>query len=122
MQINLEAKNQHSIQAYSENKIRVNDIDYSNSLLLNANGVIPNWPVHSIKELTMEALAPILDKKPEIIILGHAATSIQLPMAILEQLSKQRIGIECMSIGAASRTFNVLLSEHRAVAIAIILS
>ena len=30
-------------------------------------------------------------------------------------LSQQRIGIECMSIGAACRTYNILLSEHRAV-------
>ena len=120
MQINLETQSQHSIQAYNEKQIRVQDIDYSENLLMDATQIISKWPIHSINELTMANLEPILSAKPEIIIIGHAQPSIQLPISILEQLSKRRIGIECMSIGAASRTFNVLLSEHRAVAIGII--
>ena len=45
-----------------------------------------------------------------------------LPMALIEYLANQRIGIEIMSIGAASRTFNVLLSEQRAVVLGIVLA
>ena len=41
-------------------------------------------------------------------------------MPVMHYLSKQRIGIECMSIGAASRTFNVLLGEGRRVVAGII--
>ncbi|HAU0934786.1 TPA: hypothetical protein JBH70_12550, partial [Legionella pneumophila] len=49
------------------------------------------------------------------IIIGHLQTGKTLPVTLISQLSQKRIGIECMSIGAACRTYNVLLSEHRAV-------
>ena len=120
MQINREPTERHSIQAYMESEIQVNNIRYQHSLILSKNKIIPNWPVKSIQELNEETLQPILQINPEVIIIGHTQPATQLPISILQHLSNLRIGIECMLIGPACRTFNVLLNEHRNVAAGII--
>ena len=74
----------------------------------------------TIKELNEKSLEPLLTLEPVIIIIGHQQPGIYVPMSVMQYLSKQRIGIECMSIGAACRTFNVLLNEQRNVVIGVI--
>lgn len=60
--------------------------------------------------------------KPEIIIIGHENPGKFPPMEFMSHLSQLQIGMECMSIGAACRTYNVLLSENRAVVAGFIMS
>jgi len=57
----------------------------------------------------------MLDLAPEIIILGTKTPSALQRLDILKKLCEQHIGVECMAIDAACRTFNILLSEHRRV-------
>lgn len=122
MQINREAADKHTIQSYTDTQITVNNIQYSNSLIISRETIVPNWNVQSLFDLNDTDLLPLLALRPEIIIIGHNQKSVQVPMVILQALAKQRIGIECMSIGAASRTFNVLLGEQRAVVSGILFS
>ena len=122
MQINQEARDKHSIQSYSDSQIAVNNTNYNNSLIISREAIISPWPVHSVTELNDALLKPILAQKPEIILIGHNELSKYIPILLIQFLANQRIGIECMSIGAAARTFNVLLSEQRAVVIGVVLS
>lgn len=115
MQINREAADKHTIQSYSDTLITVNNINYSDSLIISREIIISNWDVHSLTDLNETHILPLLELQPEVIIIGHNQIGVQVPITIIQALSKQRIGIECMSIGAASRTFNVLLGEQRAV-------
>ena len=78
------------------------------------------WPVCRIQELNESNLADILQFNPEIILLGHGQPGVLAPMDVHQALSKSRIGMECMSIGAACRTFNVLLNEQRDVVLILI--
>lgn len=121
MQINLEATDAHSIQAYSDNEIKVNSIIYQKSLIISSRELITDWSIDSILQLDDASLEPLLRYSPNIIVIGHKQQGKFPPPTILETLSKKRIGLECMSIGAACRTFNVLLSELREVVIGIIL-
>jgi len=116
MHINLESADKHTIQSYSDSEIKINHVLYQDSILISRDEIISPWGVHSVEELSNEAiLASLLKFNPEIIIIGHKQLAMQLPIDVIERLSKLRIGIENMSIGAACRTFNVLLSEQRAV-------
>lgn len=116
MHINLESADKHTIQSYSDSEIKVNHVLYQDSILISRDEIISPWGVHSVEELSNEAILDSLLKfSPEIIIIGHKQLGTQLPIGVIERLSKLRIGIENMSIGAACRTFNVLLSEQRAV-------
>lgn len=121
MQINQEARDKHSIQAYDEIQIKVNNTDYSESLIVSKDNILSPWPLHCVTELNETLLKTILDQKPEIIIIGHRDLGKMIPFAMLQYLTNQRIGVECMSVGAACRTFNVLLSEQRAVVLGIVI-
>jgi uncharacterized protein len=120
MEINLEAADHYSIHAYNDNEIKINSQSYQSSLIVSSHEIIKDWPIDSIQQLTEETLAPLLRYQPKIIIIGHGEHGL-LPQTIIQSLAKQNIGLECMSIGAACRTFNVLLSEHREVVLGLIL-
>lgn len=122
MNILLEPAQRNAIQSYSDLEITLNQITYQNSLIITRDHLITDWPIQNIQELNEENLAPILTVKPKIIIIGHRCLGKYPPMATLEYLSKLRIGLECMTVGSASRTFNILLGEHREVVLGIIQS
>ncbi|KTD68129.1 MULTISPECIES: Mth938-like domain-containing protein [Legionella] len=115
MNINLESAEQHAVQAYSDNKIQINSIVYERSLIVSKTEIISDLSIKNIEEIDAHYMNLLTQFKPEIIIIGHEHTGKLLPLSILRQLTQQGIGIECMSVGSACRTYNVLLSEHRAV-------
>lgn len=115
MHINLEAAENHAVQAYNAHQIQINSIVYERSLIVSKNEIITELTINDIQEINEQYLQQLIKFKPEVIIIGHENTGKFPPMSIISQLSQQRIGIECMSIGAACRTYNVLLSEERAV-------
>lgn len=120
MEIQLESQEPHTIQSYSHNSISVFGKTYQQSIIASKQALYLPWPVQDIASLTMADLDPLLQYQPEIIIIGHSSN--QRPsLSITSQLSSQRIGLESMTIGAACRTFNVLLSEQRAVVLGVIL-
>ena len=112
MHIHLEKNEQHAIQSYSEYAVVINQVTYQANLIVNRDTLISPWE-------GLSSLEPILSLHPEVIIIGHTNPAFQLPLSIRAQLSQLKIGIECMNLGAASRTFNVLLSENRAVVLGI---
>lgn len=120
MHIQLETPDNNTIRAYTDKQITVAEIEYHQSVIISGGCIIPEWPVQSVPLLNEKNLKPLLHLNPEIIIIGHDEPGVYIPMAVIQYLSKQRIGIECMSIGAACRTFNVLLSEARKVVLGII--
>jgi uncharacterized protein len=115
MNINLEASELHAVQAYSNSKIQINSIIYEKSLIVSKTQVISDLSIKNILEMDEAYINLLTQFKPEVIIIGHENTGKLPPLSIMNQLLQQRIGIESMSIGAACRTYNILLSEHRAV-------
>lgn len=122
MHIQLEAPDKNAIRSYTDAEITIDATVYQQSVIISRDTIISEWPVHSVQELNEKNLEALLELEPEVIIVGHQQFGIYIPIPVMHYLSKQRIGIECMSIGAASRTFNVLLSEQRSVVAAIIFS
>lgn len=119
MHLQLESTDTFSIQAYSNDEVKINNALYQQNLIVSAEGVISGWQINSLAELDDDNLAPLLQSSPKIILIGQEKNNLP-PMHILENLSKRGIGMEFMSIGAACRTYNVLLSEMRAVVLGII--
>jgi uncharacterized protein len=122
MHIQLEAHETHTIQSYSETEVTINNTPYQTSFILNKNTLITPWNITRATELNQALLEPLLVLTPDIIILGVQAPHELLQLDIIQNLRAKHIGVECMNIGAACRTFNLLLGEHRAVALGIILN
>ncbi len=81
------------------------------------------WAVKAMEALTPADFQPVLDAGPaivEFVLLGTGATQKLPPRAVREALSAARIGLEFMSTEAAARTYNVLASEGRRLAAALI--
>lgn len=81
------------------------------------------WPVKAIEDLTAADLQRVFDAGPalvEFVLLGTGVTQKLPPRALREALSAAGIGLEFMSTEAAARTYNVLASEGRRLAAALI--
>ncbi|WP_133140012.1 Mth938-like domain-containing protein [Legionella genomosp. 1] len=122
MHLHLESADKFAVQAYSDSEVKIDGEIYQHNLIVSAQGVLTDWPVTRISEMIIQSLNSFLAVRPEIIIIGHTESGKLPSPAIFELLSQKRIGLESMSIGAACRTYNVLLSEQRRVALGIILN
>ncbi len=80
------------------------------------------WPVGAYEEVTAESLSPVTEAASEIevLLLGCGPRMAMPSLVLKEHLRAFGIVVDTMDTGAACRTFNVLLSEDRAVAAALI--
>lgn len=101
--------------------ITINEQTYSDSVVVTPGQVIDDWRPDSIEELTADDLGSVAQLGVELVILGTGARQVFPPAHILEPLITASIGIEIMDSGAAARTYNIVASEGRDVAAAILL-
>lgn len=115
MQITLEKQEQHAVQAYSSTQIQINAVLYESSLIVSPSKIISDVAITDIELIDEDYIHLVLSLKPELIIIGHKNTGRFPPVKFMADLSQKGVGIECMELGAACRTYNVLISEHRLV-------
>ena len=115
------AENNNLITGYGENFIEINKRRYQQALIVLANELILNWNPASFEDLTAEHFAEIGELKPEVVLLGTGLTHRFLHPKIAKNLTEKGIPIECMTTAAACRTYNILMSEGRHVAAALLI-
>ena len=111
-----------SIDAYGAGGFRVSGVWREGSLLI-LDDEPRRWPVTRMDELTPQAFDEVIAAGPsvvEFVLLGTGASQALPPRAIREALSAAGLGLEFMSTEAAARTYNVLASEGRRMAAALI--
>jgi uncharacterized protein len=111
----------NSIQAYQSDQITINERNYHQSLILSATEIISPWSVTHIDELNPGHLQAIVDQRPEVILLGTGDKQQFPDIEIIGYFADLGLGLEVMDTGAACRTFNILVAEHRQVVAGIIL-
>jgi len=116
-----ENQSAYQIRAYKPGTIQVNELVYSQSLIVMPNKLIENWPPQSIDALSSKDLAPIIEFKPDIVLLGTGEHHVLITAEIYGDLINHGIGVEVMDTGAACRTYNALSAENRNVAAALII-
>ncbi|MCE2510929.1 MAG: Mth938-like domain-containing protein [Alphaproteobacteria bacterium] len=109
------------IQAYGDRHFRVSGEVHEGSLLIFPRRVLA-WPASRPEDITCELLMPVVEAEEtiEVLLLGTGKTACLLPKAVRESLRARGIGVEVMDTGAACRTYNVLATEERLVAAALI--
>jgi uncharacterized protein len=123
MQFTLESSSQiNFIRSYSSQEIRIGGQRVHASCIVAADALITDWGPASFAELTPAHLETILALKPEVVLLGTGPTQRFPPAAIRSLLTSRGAGLEVMDLGAACRTFNLLVQEQRRVAAALFLS
>jgi uncharacterized protein len=117
MKLTLEGRsNLNLIRSYSEQEIRIGEHSIRSSCLVTADKLIASWPAASMEELQLNHLEPIFELRPELVLFGTGAR-LRFPSSeIRAALASRGIGAEAMDLGAACRTFNILVQEERRVA------
>ena len=113
------AKGKQVLTGYGAGAFKVNNESISGSLLLLPDRTLP-WDVsESFTTESLRALYPEL-QNIDILLIGSGKNMAFLPPDIRAELKAKHIAVDIMSTGAACRTYNVLLSEERRVAAALI--
>jgi uncharacterized protein len=123
MKLTLEAKSQvNLIRSYSAAEVRVGELRLQSSCIITADTVIADWEPRSLAELSAAHLEKLFALRPEVVLLGTGLVQRFAPAAIRAVFAERRVGLEAMDLGAACRTFNVLVQEDRRVAAALFFS
>lgn len=109
------------IRGYEEGVVIVNETRYTRSLIIMPEYLNPAWAPQDLDMLAEQHLQEIVDQQPELVILGTGAR-LRFPGAQIQAyFLTRRIGVEFMDTPAACRTYNILMSEGRRVACALLI-
>lgn len=111
-----------TVTGYEENWVEINAIKFSHSLLVMPEQAPVRWNVAAFSSLTIEHFSEIESLEPDVVILGTGNRQHFIHPQLIANLTLRRIGVECMDNQAACRTYNILMTEGRKVALALILS
>jgi uncharacterized protein len=114
------AKNNYLITGYAKSYVEVNKQRYAQNLVIMSDKLILDWPATDFANLTEAHFAQILAIKPEVVLLGTGEKHQFLHPKIIQKLTQNNIPLECMTTAAACRTYNILMSEGRNVAAALL--
>jgi len=115
------ASHLNTFTGYGSGYVLVNGQRIEKSVVVLPERIIADWGATRFEALGAEHLAALAPLEREIILLGTGA-QLRFPRPeILRPLLEAGIGVEVMDVQAACRTYNILLSEERKVAAALLL-
>jgi uncharacterized protein len=110
------------VTAYDTSSVSINGQTYTESLVLMPDQLLTPWiGKRSLPELALEDVAVLRDLKRPVVLIGTGAKQRFPAHALLVPLIEAGIGFEIMDTGSACRTYNILASEGRNVAAALII-
>jgi uncharacterized protein len=110
------------IRSYNTGELLIKDSRYTKSVIVTPKRIINNWTPQHFADITSEHFNTLLDLEPQLVILGTGST-LQFPsLELYATLIEKGIGVEVMATPAACRTYNILVSEGRNVAAALLLT
>ncbi|HYL70135.1 MAG TPA: Mth938-like domain-containing protein [Candidatus Dormibacteraeota bacterium] len=110
------------IRGYSDTEIRVGSTRIRRSCIVTPHSLVTDWEPAAFADLTPAHLEAIFALEPELVLLGTGPVQRFPAAAVRGPLAARRVGLEVMDLGAACRTFNVLVQEERRAAAALFLS
>jgi uncharacterized protein len=134
----------NTVTSYGEGFIQINETRFETAITFGPEGDVAPWPAHDARDISTELLMQacgltkathdpmaFLDadegemaldpNRPEVLLVGTGQRQVLLGMNTLGPLMRAGVGVECMSTGAAARTYNILMAEGRRVVAALIL-
>ncbi len=111
---------QNTVTAYGDGYVSVNAVRHSDNLVVLPDRLIERWTQASFETLDVADFELLAALDSEIILLG-TGDQLRFPRPqLLQPLIKAQKGIEVMDVQAACRTYNVLISEGRRAAAALL--
>lgn len=110
-----------TVTGYDQGSVEINAITFRHSLLVLPEAAPLAWPVAGFDDLNATHFEAIAALRPDVVILGTGTRQRFIHPSLTSSLTAQRIGVECMDSQAACRTYNILMTEGRKVALALII-
>jgi len=110
----------HTIARYDARHVMIGPDRHEQNLIVMPQQLVPDWHHGSFESLDEAAFERLAGLGCEIIILGTGMRQRFPQPKLMKALFNARIGLEVMDLGSACRTYNILVSEHRNVAAALI--
>ncbi|MCG6872025.1 MAG: MTH938/NDUFAF3 family protein [Gammaproteobacteria bacterium] len=121
MKLHLERPRGYQVESLRDSGVVIAERLHTRSLLLFPDRLHEEWPVNDAALLALADLQTILERRPQVLLLGSGRRTVFPPPQVLGGLGEVGIGVEVMASAAAARTYNILLSDGRDVAAALIL-
>ena len=104
------------IRTVTDTGFVIGDDTLPGPLVVTADEIIKGWTGQAVAELVEDDFGSLLDRSPEIVLLGTGSSTIFPPRELVFAMARRGVGFEVMDTRAAARTFNVLVGEQRRVA------
>ena len=101
------------VRAYSRAELQIGAERVRSSCIVSADRLISDWAPARLDELTPEHLTEIFALQPEVVLLGTGERQHFPPAHIRAAFAARGVGLEVMDLGAACRTYNILVQEER---------
>jgi uncharacterized protein len=112
----------NTFTSYGSGYVMVNNVRHEHNLAVLPESMLDNWTAGGFDSLSAADFTAFTNLGLEIVLLG-TGTRIRFPRPeILRPLIEAGIGVEVMDTPAACRTYNILMSEGRKIAAALILT
>jgi len=138
MKLSLETSSANIIHSYEAGSVRIQQnsdqselnpenrtgqmelVTLTTNFIITPELIIKDW-LDNEPTIGVEDIERVIATQAEVILLG-TGKSLSFPDSqVLQVCSQQKIGIEVMDTAAACRTYNILASEYRKVAAALIM-
>ena len=104
-----------TVRRYAPGEIEVAGTLLRAPFILSPARLISDWAAGDARTLDESALAPLLALRPAVLLIGADAAGAQPGGALRRAVEARGVAFECMNVGAACRTYNVLAQERREV-------
>lgn len=115
-------KGRQLVQAYGDGGFRISGTRYEGSVLILPD-LTTAWDLRDFSELVPHTVQGLIDEAARyagLLLVGTGSRMLPAPKALRILCQTAGIALEVMDTGAACRTYNVLLTEERSVAAALI--
>ncbi len=106
--------------AYGEDFVAVNQEKYARNLIVLPKSIIFEWSTATPTTLAASDMQKLLELGVEIVLLGTGNRQRFPAGALMRPFAPAGIGLEVMDAQAACRTYNILATEGRKVAAALL--
>lgn len=112
----------HEIESFGAGGFRFADMSHRGSIILLPTGILA-WSAITPADITLESLAPVFGAPQgsiDLLLIGMGADLLPLRPELRHRLKEAGIGVDPMATGHAIATYNILHTEKRRVAAALL--
>lgn len=110
-----------SIHSYGPGWIQVGATKLTHSVILGSRGERLDWHCERFEDLTAAHFEQLAQMQTELVIFGSGPRLRFVAPRLSCSLIERQIGMETMDTHAACRTYNILASEGRCIAVALLM-